>query len=151
MTKNNRSDLRDKLDFNADDPVFGGSAKSKANPKTDNNNDAAQSLPEGNSPEQPKRVRKPRKMGRPLKDFPEEVLTKAEAERRESDYLGNDETLPFSTSLTADNYLTLKRMEYHQDVTMTNLINEAVAKFVKRQESAKKPLPQSVVDKLNSG
>lgn len=154
MAKNNKTDLKDKLDFNSDNPIFGGFKKTKNNaqPKTDDGSSAttnAQALPEDSpdrsATEQPKKHNRVGKMGRPKKLKPTPTYDR---EPREADYLGNETTLPYSTGLTAENYLLLKRLEFYEDTTITKMINEAVAKYVKRKPAAQKPLPEPLVKEL---
>lgn len=67
---------------------------------------------------------------------------------KEKDYLGNEALLPFSTSLKADLYIKLKRLEYWQRTSVKEILEEALTNYLDQQPSTKKPLPVKERNKL---
>ncbi|TXK26547.1 hypothetical protein FVR03_21735 [Pontibacter qinzhouensis] len=67
----------------------------------------------------------------------------------EADYLDNKEFyLPFSTSLRADHYLLLKRIEYYDRLSIRELFEDILEQGLKNYPSRNKELPEKVVKKL---
>lgn len=84
--------------------------------------------------------------GRPKKAKPEINVNVVPVEEH---YLCNtSDYLPWSTSLRADHYLALKRMEFHSGRSIREMVEEAMTKYLKKQPDAEKPLPEAEAAKL---
>jgi hypothetical protein len=112
-------DIKDKLDIDASSLIFG--AKNKITPKND--------------------VAPVAKVNRTKK--------KDTGIPQEEHYLNNTDTyLPFSNSIRADQYISLKRLEYHRKQTVRVILEEALDEYLAKQPLTKKKLPEKELPKL---
>ena len=61
-----------------------------------------------------------------------------------------DKYLPFSSSIRADHYLKLKRLEYHSKQTIRQILEKALELYLnpKKQPQVHKPLPPTEAAKM---
>ncbi|RNI30928.1 hypothetical protein EFA69_06455 [Rufibacter immobilis] len=135
---NTNKDRKDKLDFTTDDLIFGNKS-----PKPEQLNSYGLNATPAPQTER-KRVAIPK--GRPKKEKPQATYLVVP---QESHYENEkNKFLPFSTSMRADLYLGLKRLEYHDKRTIRSILEEALEMYLKKQPHAKQPLPEKEAKKL---